>query len=627
MLDAILTSLITSLILLVSLLAYYITPFMGLVYAAVPSAVASYGVAQAMNKYSDSNIRIKELEEREKKLEEEKKEIEKKLEEVKDNLDEINVQGGGDLDENHKMIIGGSSRLSNLQKDVIEDYRKYKLPKIRASFQEFCFPKKWQIQPQQEFVAEYMRPGVGKKDKVILVDHLIGAGKTCLIIKTASKYIKYGKPLILMPASLIPGFYDELDGFCGEKSQENGKKSHLKRDDFNVMSYNKFLTTKKVEAPIILIDEVQNVANESGEFYKKIHQFINSRTIPVVLVTGTPIFDNPTDLVALGKLMRINNLDAETLTVEIVKKAFSGKVSFFAGAPSYTFPKTNINIVMCKMSKFQTRWYKSQIEAEKNTKGNIVLSKVNNNFYIKSRQRANIVYPKGLNDSTLTNHVMDNLSTYSTKFAKIIKKLKRGELSFVYVDFTGPHGINALIRCLEHEGYCNYLKKGAGKKRYVIWSGDQTQKEKGEIRTIFNNEKNDDASQIQIVIGSPAIKEGVSLLRIREVHIMSPYWNWSRLQQIYGRAARFCSHKSLPARHREVDIFIYIAVVYGFIIPKSLKDSNSKPVSEKKIPKNIKPEESIDLYMLNIANIKKKENDPYIEALMESAIDRGLFQI
>jgi hypothetical protein len=98
-------------------------------------------------------------------------------------------------------------------------------------------------------------------------------------------------------------------------------------------------------------------------------------------------------------------------------------------------------------------------------------------------------------------------------------------------------------------------------------------------------------------------------LRIRGVHILSPYWNWSRLQQIYGRAVRFCSHKSLPAKMREVEIYIYCAVIHGY------RDGDE-----------ITPENSIDLYMLNIADKKKEENEPYLRALMDVSIDKLLFQ-
>jgi hypothetical protein len=514
-------------------------------------------------------------------------------------------------------VFGGSQ----LQTKISKKYKKYKLPKKRATFQEFCFPKSYKVQPQQEFLGEYMSPAnQGKKPKTILVDHLIGAGKTCVAIQIAQRWTKYGKPLILLPASLIGGFYDEMRGNCS--NEDYGKATNKDElalsnqeidKDYNIMSFNKFLTSKRIKTPIIIIDEVQNVFNENGEYFKAIIEFINKNDdIPVVVMTGTPVFDNHTELTQIARLLRIES-SKEELSVADVRSLFEGKVSFFAGAPSYTFPKTYINIVKCRMSKYQTRWYKSEVEAEKksNKSNDIKLSKVNNNFYIKSRQRSNIVYPRGLGDeAAMTKSVaLDHLETYSAKIYKMSKKLLKGHLSFIYTDFTGSYGISAIIKFLKFKGYKDYLKDGAGKKRFVIWSGDQTQAEKVRIRATFNSKDNDDASQIQIVIGSPAIKEGVSLMRVREVHIFNPYWNWSRLQQVYGRSSRFCSHKSLPAKDREVEIYIYCAVI-----------------NEYKEADEITPDNSVDLYMLKIADEKKDAAEPYLEALMDVAIDKKLFQ-
>ena len=52
--------------------------------------------------------------------------------------------------------------------------------------------------------------------------------------------------------------------------------------------------------------------------------------------------------------------------------------------------------------------------------------------------------------------------------------------------------------------------------------------------------------------------EGISLFNTRQVHIMEPYWNNVRLQQVTGRAIRLCSHMNLPWDDRVVDIFTYI---------------------------------------------------------------------
>ena len=81
---------------------------------------------------------------------------------------------------------------------------------------------------------------------------------------------------------------------------------------------------------------------------------------------------------------------------------------------------------------------------------------------------------------------------------------------------------------------------------------------------------------------------------------MESYWNHSRLEQIYGRAVRYCSHKTLPARDRNVTIYIYAAMAG-------------------KSPKEPTPMSSIDLYMLAIADKKKEKNDPLVAGLIDAA--------
>jgi hypothetical protein len=53
--------------------------------------------------------------------------------------------------------------------------------------------------------------------------------------------------------------------------------------------------------------------------------------------------------------------------------------------------------------------------------------------------------------------------------------------------------------------------------------------------------------------------EGLSLRNVRMVHIMEPYWNKVRTDQVKGRAVRICSHQDLPMDQRTVEIFTYIA--------------------------------------------------------------------
>jgi hypothetical protein len=113
--------------------------------------------------------------------------------------------------------------------------------------------------------------------------------------------------------------------------------------------------------------------------------------------------------------------------------------------------------------------------------------------------------------------------------AKLIYKITSNKgLHFVYSSFRSFAGIETIIKLLEFNGYKNVLKEGEGKKRYAIWSGEETLKEKTFIKNLFNEVNNVDGSKIKVILGSPAIKEGVSLLRVKYVHILEPYWNVSR---------------------------------------------------------------------------------------------------
>jgi hypothetical protein len=536
-------------------------------------------------------------------------------------------------------ILGGGD--DAIQTKILKKYPSLKIKKPLPTFDEFCYPKGYFVQKQQKFAGEYMAPSSGHHE--LLIFHKIGAGKTCASIQVGEKWKKKGRPIVIMPASLIPGFRNELRTKCaGDEYLTDPERAELKtmtpgspayktllaasdaRIDaqWQVFSYNKFATAMKdktpIIAPIIIVDEVQNIAGQ-GLFYRSILQWIEGNpTASVVIMSGTPLFDSPREIYSLAHLLRAKGRQdattgAEQITPKDIKTLFAGKVSYYAGAPDYTFPEAFIKVKKCYMSKYQAKWYKSQVAAEMSKHGTILLKEVSNDFYIKSRQQSNITYPNGLSgqaglDALTKSKILSSLDTYSCKYAALVRKLRKNSLSFVYTGFTGFGGIAALIKCLRAFGYKDFGKDGPGKRRFAIWSGDQTGNEKDTIRATFNAPSNDDCSQIQVVIGSPSIKEGVTLLRVRQVHILEAYWNHGRLEQIYGRAVRFCSHKSLPEEDRNVTIYIYAGLV-----AKVKKRGKMSPL------------DSIDLYMLQMADQKKYEIAPYVLALQEVAVDRLLY--
>ena len=62
---------------------------------------------------------------------------------------------------------------------------------------------------------------------------------------------------------------------------------------------------------------------------------------------------------------------------------------------------------------------------------------------------------------------------------------------------------------------------------------------------------------IKVVLISQAGSEGLDFKFIRQVHILEPWYNMNRIEQIIGRAVRNCSHKNLPFKERNVQIFLH----------------------------------------------------------------------
>jgi hypothetical protein len=292
-----------------------------------------------------------------------------------------------------------------------------------------------------------------------------------------------------------------------------------------------------------------------------------------------------------------------------------GYVSFYNGAPSHTFPEMKLRYVELEMSDFQYRVYKKILkdeEEKKNTKLKITISDegeeiisasdLPNNFFIGTRITSNIVYPnKKINNyglrSLTRDEILNNLEKYSVKFHNIMGKIKRmkGKV-FIYSAFKNHGGLKSMIKVLNAFGYKNYSKFGKGKKRYAIWSGDEKNSLKDEIRDLYNKKENLYGDNLKIILGSPSIKEGVSLKAVRQVHVIEPYWNKSRLEQVIGRASRYCSHILLPKDERDVKVYVYIC---------------------KKSGKDI----TVDQYIRKLSDEKNKIIKKFENAIKESAVD------
>jgi superfamily II DNA or RNA helicase len=535
---------------------------------------------------------------------------------------------------------------------------KYKIKPNKKTMKEYCMPKKFKLQPSQKFLGDFFKRS---KTKGILIYHKIGSGKTCTAINIAEQLKNKLQILIVLPASLIGNFRNELRTECpGDEyiSSKNRKKllklspkdctfqKIIKRSDnkinkfYKILSYHKFVSQVKdnkikLKNTLLIIDEVQNMISEDGTFYKSLKSTIDKSDdkTRIILLSATPIFDKPVELSLTLNLLKLEKpieigayfnkkylqikrnkqgIYYKAKNLDKFKQHLTGIISYYRGAPPQTFPRQNLKVVRCYMSDFQYKSYITSMSSEENfIRGsfrNVDILKLPNNFFIGPRILSNISFPnKGIGMSGFMSLKKDalmiqNIKEYSTKFYNIYQKIKQsiGPI-FVYSNFKDIGGIKSLVTFFEYHGFKNYKTYGQGEKRYAIWSGDEHHIVKEEIKHVFNQKDNHNGSKIKIIFGSPAIKEGVSLLRVEQVHILEPYWNFSRIDQIMGRAIRFCSHKDLSNKRQFVDIFLYLAVYY----------SNKPP--------------TIDDYIWKLAKKKQRLIKQFEDVLKEKAIDCELF--
>lgn len=163
---------------------------------------------------------------------------------------------------------------------------------------------------------------------------------------------------------------------------------------------------------------------------------------------------------------------------------------------------------------------------------------------------------------------------------------------------------------------------------YII--GETQEDIQAKIINTFNSYENRDGKLIKILIGSSVLKEGVSLKNTRQVHIMDPWHNLSRIRQIIGRALRHCSHKDLDKKDRNVKIYQYASLLEKKYDGKDYKDIINElyDIRNIEIPVNIikmhgdnNPLFSYDLAVYKRANLLDKEIKKIEKVLKEVAID------
>ena len=307
----------------------------------------------------------------------------------------------------------------------------------------------------------------------ILLYNGLGTGKTCSAISIAEGFKNYVRKMnrkiivLVKNKNIEKNFINELCSECsnGEYNKKDPNIRRIINNTYDIMTYGTFqsrvigqrkqgsLLEKSKEIVriqhsdqindvsncVVIIDEVQNITN--NEYYTAIFNILKkSVNYKLVLLSATPVYDNPKEIVEINNLLNANNkkyilpirkdlytsglirkeykdnIKLKTYLnyftddgLNIVRNAMKGKVSYLAinvdtnpvkidmGEPIQPDKKGSVYIVKCKMSKYQYDIYKRALLMDvKVTKQNKVNQDTNDEFdedeYIKELENPKVIF-------------------------------------------------------------------------------------------------------------------------------------------------------------------------------------------------------------------------------------------
>lgn len=372
---------------------------------------------------------------------------------------------------------------------------------------------------------------------------------------------------------------------------------------------------------------------------------------PLVVREQSPVINSK---VLKGGIVTITELGKERLEV-----ALRGKVSYVKTNTQTTPTKIEmgedlvygkvgtLKVIPCQMSKYQYGVYLNalksdikqnididmssaiqNIESAENENETVTVSKTGS-LYKNSSDASTITYPnkqygkegfmnlftKAATGSKYTitdpSVLTTELEKYSSKLYALLQNVKRSPGNvFIFSNYVSFGGTSLLRQLLLANGYTEYHGKrtassGERSATFTVFDESTSAETREQHRRIFNSPQNKYGEIIKIIIGSPIISEGITLKNVRQVHILEPSWNMSRINQTIGRAVRNYSHHDLPEEERAVEIYKYVSVYYtdaerqeGQVVSKSVSKffidrekyilSEEKDRSNKKIERLLK---------------------------------------
>lgn len=230
------------------------------------------------------------------------------------------------------------------------------------------------------------------------------------------------------------------------------------------------------------------------------------------------------------------------------------------------------------------------------------------------------------------------LLKFSPKFHSILHSIDNSPGSvLIYSQFRKVEGLGILAMAMRARGWAPFQiqkidgewmlaipEEDMAKPKYVMFTGSdeetrvmlkifnsETESIPPKIREALGGANNHKGELIKAMMITQSGAEGISLKNVRQVHVLEPYWNHIRIDQVVGRAVRAFSHMDLAPEDRNVQVFIYYM---------QLSEKQKENITMKRKDRGL----STDEYIYNLAKNKAKIVNGFLDLMKRASIDCAL---
>ncbi len=249
-------------------------------------------------------------------------------------------------------------------------------------------------------------------------------------------------------------------------------------------------------------------------------------------------------------------------------------------------------------------------------------------LYSPNELRYNYDYKPEIKEKYGNIFSLDNLENYSAKMYEICNIVKNSTGPIIIYSFYIDGGVVPMALALEEMGFTRYGSAPYTKPlfketdaqpidaltmkpkeeledqsefnqaKYVMITGDKKYSPNNlEDLKYVTNPENKYGKNVKVILITKAAAEGLDFKFIRQVHILDPWYNLNRLEQIIGRAVRNLSHCALPFEERNVEIYLH---------GSKGQDAETEPA---------------DMYVYRFAENKSKQIGKVSRLIKETSVD------